>query len=88
MTKPIDIKEKCSKCGDEKENWICLSCFEVNCGRFVNEHGVTHHETTGHPMALSFADLSAWCYKCEAYVHNPKLTEAKESAHASKFAQN
>lgn len=29
LPKPIDVKEKCSKCDDDSENWICLTCFEV-----------------------------------------------------------
>ncbi|KAI6183740.1 UBP-type domain-containing protein [Aphelenchoides bicaudatus] len=87
LTKPIDVHEKCSKCADEKENWFCLTCHEVNCGRYVQEHGVAHHETTGHPLALFFSDLAVWCYECESYVHNPTLLEAKESAYKSKFPQ-
>jgi len=33
----------------------------------MKQHGVD----TGHSVVLSFADISAWCYKCDAYVHNP-----------------
>ena len=40
------------------------------CGRYVNEHMVTHGVMSEHPMVLSFSDLSVWCYMCEAYVHN------------------
>lgn len=44
--------------------------FQVLCGRYVNEHMVAHGQVSGHPMVLSFADLSVWCYACESYVHN------------------
>ena len=29
-----------------------------------------HGETTGHPMVMSYADLSVWCYKCDDYLDN------------------
>ncbi|VDN21775.1 unnamed protein product [Gongylonema pulchrum] len=57
----------------------------VNCGRYVGGHAVHHQTRTGHPMALSFADLSVWCYMCESYVHNEILIPAKNAAHRSKF---
>lgn len=31
---------------------------------------VNHGVVSEHPLVLSFCDLSAWCYLCEAYVHN------------------
>lgn len=43
---------------------------QVFCGRYVNEHMVTHGAVAEHPVVLSFSDLSVWCYLCEAYVHN------------------
>lgn len=47
---------------------ICV--FQVFCGCYVNEHMVNHGVVSEHPLVLSFCDLSAWCYLCEAYVHN------------------
>ena len=29
-----------------------------------------HGTETGHSMVLSFADISVWCYTCDAYVHH------------------
>ncbi|VDD82470.1 unnamed protein product [Mesocestoides corti] len=29
-----------------------------------------HHSSTQHPIVLSLADLSTWCYFCDSYVHN------------------
>ena len=45
-------------------------CFQVFCGRYVNEHMVVHGLVAEHPVVLSFSDLSVWCYRCEAYLHN------------------
>ncbi|VFQ78270.1 unnamed protein product [Cuscuta campestris] len=45
----------CSKCQHPMENWLCLSCKQVFCSRFVNKHMVDHHEQTpNHSVALSF----------------------------------
>ncbi len=53
--------------------------FQVLCGRYVNQHMVTHRQESGHPIVLSFADLSVWCYACESYVHN-KVCAARSQA--------
>ncbi|OON13665.1 Zn-finger in ubiquitin-hydrolase and other protein [Opisthorchis viverrini] len=58
---------------------------QVFCGRYANSHMVEHFTSTRHPLVLSFADLSSWCYECEAYVHNEALSEAKQTAHRAKF---
>uniref|UniRef100_A0A673ABZ7 Protein deacetylase HDAC6 n=1 Tax=Sphaeramia orbicularis TaxID=375764 RepID=A0A673ABZ7_9TELE len=83
----IDIFLPCQDCGSEAENWICLTCYQVFCGRYINEHMVIHGVTAEHPVVLSFADLSVWCYLCEAYVHNQVLFEAKNAAHCAKFGE-
>ena len=68
------LASPCGDCGDASENWICLCCYAVRCGRHVAGHMVRHYHVTGHPLALSFSDLSVWCYVCDAYVDNPVRT--------------
>lgn len=46
---------------------------QVYCGRYVNEHMVTHGVVAEHSVVLSFSDLSVWCYVCESYVHHQVL---------------
>ncbi|MEQ2165545.1 hypothetical protein GOODEAATRI_017946, partial [Goodea atripinnis] len=70
----IDVFQPCGDCGSDTENWICLTCYQVCCGRYVNEHMVIHGATLEHPMVLSFSDLSVWCYLCESYVHHQNPT--------------
>ncbi|XP_062397348.1 histone deacetylase 6 [Sardina pilchardus] len=84
----INIQQPCDECGSEEENWLCLLCYKVLCGRFVNEHMVMHGVVSGHPLVLSFADLSVWCYPCEAYIDNKALYEAKNTVHLAKFGQD
>ncbi|XP_076621765.1 histone deacetylase 6 isoform X1 [Colletes latitarsis] len=81
----INVHLPCLECESNVENWICLQCYTVHCARSINQHGVLHVERTEHPLALSFSDLSVWCYSCEAYIDNPRLYAARNAAHQSKF---
>ena len=83
--KLVDARRSCTKCNDPKENWICLTCFDTCCSRYVNEHMVLHSIETNHPMALSFSDISVWCYECENYVDNEILAEIKSMIYKTKF---
>ncbi|XP_071547214.1 uncharacterized protein HDAC6 isoform X2 [Panulirus ornatus] len=78
----------CEECQDPSENWVCLTCYRVLCGRFVREHMLMHGLTEEHYMVLSFSDLSVWCYACDVYVHHPILFEAKRAAHLDKFGED
>jgi histone deacetylase 6 len=82
----IDSKKPCKTCNDLRENWLCLSCYEIECSRYINGHMSEHYEKTRHPMVLSFSDISVWCYVCDSYVHNDKLTKIKTLAYESKFS--
>uniref|UniRef100_A0A8D3ASR1 Protein deacetylase HDAC6 n=1 Tax=Scophthalmus maximus TaxID=52904 RepID=A0A8D3ASR1_SCOMX len=83
----IDVFLPCQDCGSDAENWICLTCYQVLCGRYVNSHMLDHAAVCEHPLVLSFSDLSVWCYLCEAYIHNQILYEAKNAAHCAKFGE-
>jgi len=83
----LDLQVTCPLCSDPvKENWVCLHCYKVFCGRFVKEHMVQHNKETQHNLTLSYADLSVWCYGCDAYVHNDALKAIKDHAASKKFA--
>jgi uncharacterized UBP type Zn finger protein len=64
------------------ENWICLECNVSRCSRYVNGHSLYHARSTGHCLAVSWNDLSVWCYECEGYVTHlslqPILTKLEE----------
>ncbi len=60
----------CKACGDKSENWLCLECYQIGCSRYVNCHQEAHFKETGHCIAVSFSDLSVWCYQCESYIRN------------------
>ncbi|XP_072344022.1 histone deacetylase 6 isoform X2 [Scyliorhinus torazame] len=83
----LNVSEPCSDCGSVDENWVCLICYKVYCGRYVNEHMMIHGLRNEHYVVLSYTDLSVWCYGCESYVHNEVLLPAKEEAHRKKFGE-
>lgn len=87
LKEEIDVHRPCKECDSKRENWICLTCYQVFCSRFVKSHMVEHYEKTKHSMVLSFSDLSFWCYSCDAYITNSLLDGAKTSASISKFGE-
>ncbi|KAF6090567.1 histone deacetylase 6 [Phyllostomus discolor] len=84
----LDVSQPCQECGALQENWACLSCYEVYCSRYINAHMLQHHESSGHPLVLSYVDLSTWCYGCQAYVHHQALLDVKNIAHQNKFGED
>ncbi|KAM7134140.1 protein deacetylase HDAC6 isoform 2-T3 [Macrochelys suwanniensis] len=84
----LDVLAPCEECGSLGENWVCLACYQVLCGRYVNQHMLAHGSLSGHPLVLSYADLSVWCYACQSYVHHPTLLPAKALAHRMKFGED
>ena len=40
--------------------------------RYVAGHSLSHSTESEHMLALSFSDLSVWCYCCDNYVDNPR----------------
>ncbi|CAI5529590.1 unnamed protein product [Closterium sp. Naga37s-1] len=44
----------CHSCKDGTENWVCLTCGVVACGRYVGGHMLQHVTETAHPLAAGF----------------------------------
>lgn len=84
----LDVTQPCEDCGTLQENWLCLSCYQVYCSRYVNAHMIRHYEASGHPLVLSYVDLSTWCYPCQAYVHHQDLLDVKNITHQKKFGED
>lgn len=91
----LTITTPCKDCGHTKENWICLKCKVIGCSRYVKSHMVAHNDECKHPIALSFADFSYWCYECDSYVKSKHLDHVKhfyvqkfgseEASHVAEF---
>ncbi|KJE94191.1 ADP-ribosylglycohydrolase [Capsaspora owczarzaki ATCC 30864] len=75
----------CRTCGDPTENWVCLQCLAVHCGREINGCAAVHGGEASHPIVLSLADHSIWCYACDSYITHPLLTPWYEHIYRFKF---
>ncbi|XP_049543518.1 histone deacetylase 6 isoform X1 [Anopheles darlingi] len=84
----IDLTAPCTNCDSRAENWMCLICYGIYCGRYVGQHMVRHStDTPNHPIALSFSDLSVWCYDCDSYIDHAALHPYKTLVHMVKFSE-
>lgn len=81
----IEITAECLDCLNKGENWLCLKCGAVKCSRYVHEHMLYHTIETSHALALSFSDLSFWCYHCESYVVSPLFKDILKAFRDKKF---
>ncbi|KAG6600290.1 Histone deacetylase 6, partial [Cucurbita argyrosperma subsp. sororia] len=80
----------CCECENPKENWLCLCCKNVFCSRFVNKHMLQHYQQSNHSLALSYSDLSVWCFSCDAYLDAQLIQELRpvhEVAYILKFGE-
>lgn len=83
----INTGAACSQCESCVENWMCLSCRTVACGRYVNEHMQMHCLESEHPLVMSLRDFSVWCYACSSYIDHPRLYAFLNAAHLDKFRE-
>jgi len=65
---------RCSHGCEPHEQWVCLQCVDVNCGRCVRKHSLEHHLSNPSQVTVtSLADLLTHCYACNTYVEHPRL---------------
>ena len=84
---------QCVDCENSNENWLCLSCGEIHCSRYINNHGEEHWLFTlltddqgiGHCLTISLIDLSVWCYLCKSYIKNLRLNPLIKQIELMKF---
>ena len=90
-------KLKCKYCDINIELWICLTCAESFCGRYMNNHFQKHlSENPDHIICISSLDLSVWCYKCEtqgfsdlgSYIENYTTNKYVEALSNCKFGND
>ncbi|VDI24469.1 ubiquitin carboxyl-terminal hydrolase 44/49 [Mytilus galloprovincialis] len=48
----------------------CLSCPNVACGRFNEEHALKHYQESKHPLSIEVNNKYVYCYECDDYVMN------------------
>lgn len=77
-------------CNSKGENWMCLCCLKVYCGRYANKHMLQHHKDSGHCITISLNDFSIWCYACDDYLEQdffPTLQKFFTALHEAKFGK-
>ncbi|KAK9941886.1 hypothetical protein M0R45_007578 [Rubus argutus] len=67
----------CKKCQHPNENWFCLSCKDVLCGRSVKGHFVEHYRQTKHCLALSCSIQLIMCLSCNAFLDDQVIPQLK-----------
>lgn len=58
----LDDAEHSIEALDSESLWICLTCCEINCGRALRKHAITHHEKNqhSHPLAINLGNMNCW----------------------------
>ncbi|WVQ83721.1 hypothetical protein IAT38_005865 [Cryptococcus sp. DSM 104549] len=62
---------RCSMCSSTENNWICVVCGVVGCGRYDpgKGHARRHWEESGHVLAMELETQRVWDYEGDNYVH-------------------
>ncbi|XGW23312.1 hypothetical protein V3C99_005499 [Haemonchus contortus] len=70
-----DASEKvlwnCVRCDSSESPWLCLACGLIFCGRYVNAHGLKHHNEMKHPrhcVLMHCQTYEVFCYVCDDFV--------------------
>lgn len=64
---------RCVDCGTTESVWACLKCSHVACGRYMEEHSLSHYQQTQHPLAMDVRELDVFCFACGDYVLNDNV---------------
>ncbi|KAL5280279.1 USP3 family protein [Megaselia abdita] len=74
------LKWKCSDCQSSKDNWLCLHCGSVLCGRYDNGHALKHFQEVEHKVCINTLNFSVYCYQCDDFVVNetPTVEEIRQ----------
>ncbi|XP_056093953.1 ubiquitin carboxyl-terminal hydrolase 49 [Rhinichthys klamathensis goyatoka] len=64
---------RCVDCGTTESVWACLKCTHVACGRYMEEHSLSHFQQTQHPLAMDVRELAVFCFACGDYVLNDNV---------------
>jgi len=87
MVQQAFSENTCSTCKDSSENWMCMCCGATCCSRHVKGHAAEHNKSTGHPISISFSDLSVWCYSCDEYIKHRDILPVINALHIAKFGE-
>ncbi len=61
--------QTCSICNVRENNWICLMCGYIGCGRYTAQHAHQHFDTTRHRFSLELVSGRLWDYIQDTFVN-------------------
>ncbi|XP_062020705.1 RING finger protein ETP1 homolog [Rosa rugosa] len=56
------------QCQNPKNNWFCLSCKDVLCGRSFSGHIDKHYQETKHCLCVSCSTKLILCFSCRNFL--------------------
>ncbi|KAL1922380.1 uncharacterized protein VTP21DRAFT_9919 [Calcarisporiella thermophila] len=65
------LRCKAGGCGSTESTYICLTCGNIGCGRYINHHALDHYDATKHPLAIDVRNAVPFCYECDDYIIAP-----------------
>ena len=59
----------CPECSEKEDNWICMICGAIGCGRYKNADAYKHYLQTKHFLSLDLQTFRIWNYKQDCFSH-------------------
>ena len=74
LAKTVKISKKIGSASHARTYFVPDMLKVINSLIFKG-HIVKHNEISNHPVAVSLADLSVWCYTCESYIASALISK-------------
>lgn len=59
----------CALCGSSEDNWICMVCSRIGCGRYKNRDAFKHFTGEGHIITMDLETQRVWNYLADCFSH-------------------
>ncbi|KAK8626919.1 hypothetical protein V6N13_134548 [Hibiscus sabdariffa] len=87
----VEAKTHCDHLASLSSDLAHIPIPDTPCNsRFVNKHMLEHYKQTTHSVALSYSDLSVWCFACDSYLDAQLIQQLRpvhETAYILKFGE-
>ncbi|KAF9675816.1 hypothetical protein SADUNF_Sadunf09G0072600 [Salix dunnii] len=87
----VEARTSCDHLGSLSSDLAHIPTPDTPCNsRFVNKHMLQHTQQINHCLALSYSDLSVWCFACDSYLDAQVIMQLRpvyETAYILKFGE-
>jgi hypothetical protein len=59
----------CSLCCSPEDNWICMVCSSIGCGRYKKADAFNHFLSDGHIITMDLETQRVWNYLSDCFSH-------------------